>query len=153
MFLQKINRLGKNKDFGIFLLRLALGSFFLANGIFKFENLKDIIGFFGHIGLAPFWVYVVTFAEIFSGLSMILGIFLWASAALIAIIMIVAIYTATGPNPQGQPFILHFISGWGPAMVYGATAICIAFCGAGRWSLSQAWSHIYGTHPTDGTDR
>ena len=137
MFIQTLRRFGTNKDLGILLLRVSLGLFFFVSGVFKFENLKATIGFFSQIGLGSFWVYVASSAEILSGLLLILGIFIWIAAALIVIIMIVAIYLGTGPNPQGQSFFLHLISGWGPNVVYAAAALTIALCGAGRWSIAD----------------
>lgn len=129
--INKINNwFAKNKNLGVLALRLAMGLFFLGNGIYKWQNIQMMTGFFSQVGLGAFWVYVVAASETISGLLMLLGIFLWIPAALVTIIMAVAIYLGTGPNSQGQPFILHYISSWGPNLVYAAAAVCLAFCGS-----------------------
>ncbi len=133
-----------NKSIGVLVLRVALGAFFLGHGISKFQNMDIMVQFFGSIGLASYWAYITATAEVIAGISLILGIFLWLAAFLISVMSAVAIIKVTGPNPMEQTAIIHFISGWGPNVVYAAAAICLAFCGAGRWSLTallmRRWS-------------
>ena len=135
----RCNKYLHNKNIGLLVLRLALGAFFVVHGISKFQSMDSVVPFFNSIGLATFWAYVVATAEIISGLALILGVFLWVAAFLLTVMTVVAIYKVTGPNPQGQTFLIHYISAWGTNVIYAAAAICVAFCGAGRWSLTALW--------------
>ena len=128
-----------NKSIGLLVLRLALGSFFLVHGISKFRSMDSVIAYFNSINLSAFWAYVVATSEVISGLALILGAFVWVAAFLITVMTVVAIYKVTGPNPLGQPFLIHYISAWGTNVIYAAAAICVAFCGSGRWSLTSWW--------------
>lgn len=135
----RCNKYFHNKSVGLLLLRLSLGSFFLVHGISKLQNMDSVVAYFNSIGLVTFWAYVVSISEIIVGLTLILGIFLWVAAFLLTVMSIVAIYKVTGPNPQGQTFLIHYISSWGSNLIYATAAICIASCGAGRWSLNALW--------------
>lgn len=134
----KCNKYLHNKSVGLLLLRIALGTFFLVHGISKFQNMDSVVAYFNSIGLVAFWAYVVAVSEVIVGLALILGAFLWVAAFLLTVMTAVAIYKVTGPNPQGQTFLIHYISSWGTNVIYAAAAICVASCGAGRWSLN-AW--------------
>jgi putative oxidoreductase len=138
-FVGKCCSWGHNKNIGVLILRLALGVFFIAHSTAKFQNMGVMTAFFGQLGLAPFWPYIVATAEMVSGLALVLGVFLWLAAFLITVVMTVAVVMVMGPNPANQPFILHFISGWGPNVIYAAAALCLAFCGPGRFSLNAWW--------------
>lgn len=135
----RYNKYLHDKSIGLLLLRLSLGSFFLVHGISKFQSMDSVVAYFNAIGLATFWAYVVAVAEIISGLALILGVFLWTAAFLLTVMSAVAIYKVTGPNPQGQTFLIHYISTWGANVIYATAAICIAFCGSGKWSLTSSW--------------
>jgi putative oxidoreductase len=127
-----------NKSVGLLVLRLALGSFFVAHGIAKFQNIDATVAMFGTWGISPLLTKITAAAEVLAGAAFVLGAFQWIAAAIITTVMVVAIVKVTGAPVQGQPELLHFIFGWGPNMVYAATAVALAFCGAGRWSLT-AW--------------
>lgn len=137
--LGKCARWCHNKSVGLLVLRVSLGAFFLAHGIAKFQNMELMVDFFASLGLASFWVYVVAVSESLAGAMLIVGAFSWVAAAMITVDMAVAIFKVTGPNPQGQDFLPHFVSGWGTNLIYAAAALCIAWCGAGRWSLTAMW--------------
>jgi putative oxidoreductase len=126
------------RSVGLLILRVVLGAFFIAHGISKFENLAAMKEFFASLSLASPFAYVVAVVEILSGTALVLGAWLWPAALGITVIMAVAIWKVTGQNLYGQPFLIHFISGWAPNIIYAAAALSLAFTGAGGYSLS-AW--------------
>jgi putative oxidoreductase len=126
-----------NKAVGILVLRLVLGAFFISHGLAKFQNLEQMKAFFDSLGLMPWMAILVACAEILSGTALILGAFVWVAATLISIVMAVAIWKVT--SQASGPLVIGFISGWGTNLVYAAAALCIAFCGAGRYSLTAWW--------------
>ena len=74
----------------IFLLRVALGSMFLAHSLllkFFIFSLPGTAAFFGSIGLPGWFAYVVFFAETTGGLLLILGVQArWIALALLPIL-------------------------------------------------------------------
>lgn len=138
-FVGKCGRWCHNKAVGLLVLRIALGAFFISHGVAKLQNMEYMKAFFASIGFPGPWATIVAIGEVLSGTAIVLGAFLWVAAPIITAIMAVAIWKVVGPNPQSQPFLLHFISAWGPNVIYAAAAWCIAFCGAGRWSLTALW--------------
>jgi uncharacterized membrane protein YphA (DoxX/SURF4 family) len=115
----------------------VLGAFFIAHGVSKFQNMAMMKEFFGSLGLPAWTAVLVACAEVFSGTALLLGAFVWIAAPLITIVMLVAIWKVTSKAPGN--ILLSFISGWGPNLIYAAAALCIAFCGAGRYSLTAWW--------------
>jgi putative oxidoreductase len=76
---------------GIFLLRIALGTMFIAHSvIYMLMTLKlsGTLTFFASIGLPPWSAYATIFAEAFGGLFLILGIQTrWVALALSPILI------------------------------------------------------------------
>ena len=62
-------------DYGVALLRLALGAMFLAHGLLKVFvfTLPGTAGFFASVGFPGFLAYLVTPAEILAGLALLAG--------------------------------------------------------------------------------
>jgi uncharacterized membrane protein YphA (DoxX/SURF4 family) len=125
-----------NKGIGLLVLRLSLGAFFVAHGTVKFQNMEMMQQFFASLGFQPWMAPLVAVVEILSGLALILGAFVWPAAVGITIIMALAVLKVTS-KAQGDE-LTQFITGWGPNLIYAAAALCIAWCGAGRYSLT-AW--------------
>jgi uncharacterized membrane protein YphA (DoxX/SURF4 family) len=127
-----------NKSIGLLLLRVALGSFFIAHGLTKFKNMDMIVRFFDSLGFhSPLWAKFVATGEVLSGVALILGAFLWPAALFITGLMLVAIWKVTSKVPGDG--LINFINGWGREAIYASAALCIAWCGAGRWSLTAWW--------------
>jgi putative oxidoreductase len=138
-FMGKCSAWCHNKSIGQLLLRIALGSFFVAHGVSKFINMKDMVGVFSDWGLAQFWAYVVAVSEIVAGLTFLAGAFVWIGAALIVVEMAVAMWIVIIPNTTGQDALPRFIFGWGQNLIYAMAAVSLAFTGSGKWSLTGWW--------------
>ena len=88
-------------DYGIALLRIALGAMFLAHGLLKVFvfTLPGTAGFFASVGFPGFLAYIVTPAEILAGLALLAGYRTRLVAAL------------TIPILLGAASV-HFANGW-----------------------------------------
>jgi putative oxidoreductase len=82
-------------DFSLLILRVVLGVTFLVHGIAKFQmGLGNVAGWFESIGIMGFLGYVVAFIELLGGIALIVGIGTRVVSALIAFVMLGAIFTA-----------------------------------------------------------
>lgn len=115
---------------GLLLIRLALAVIFLYFGLQKFLNLEATMDFFGKIGLAPFFVYLVAAVETLGGLAMLLGVYTALAGVALAVVMAVAIALVTGQlgfSGEGYAFNLILL----------LTALGIAFAGPGKYALCR----------------
>lgn len=66
----------RNADYAAFVLRLGLGTMFLAHGLLKFNvfTLAGTAQFFESAGFPGALAYVVTFAEIGGGIALLAGV-------------------------------------------------------------------------------
>ncbi|MFC0523259.1 DoxX family protein [Pontibacillus salicampi] len=88
----------KQVEFGLFIARLVLGSIMLIHGIQKWMNLDMVTGMFQDMmGLPGALAIVVAIVETVAGLSLILGLFVKLSSALLGLIMIGAMVTVKIP--------------------------------------------------------
>ena len=88
-------------DTALLILRVAIGTIFLAHGSQKLFGAGNINGFAGMLqglGFAPpvLWAYAAALSEGLGGLLLLLGIAPRLSAGLIAIVMLVAIVKVHG---------------------------------------------------------
>jgi len=88
-------------NYGITLLRLALGAMFAAHGLTKalVFTLPGTAGFFESVGFPGFLAYIVTPAEILAGIALLLGF----RTRLVAALMIPILAGAT---------LVHLGNGW-----------------------------------------
>lgn len=120
---------GKCKQAGLFLLRLALASIFIFAGYNKLgPGHEGAVGMFTKLGFgAPeFWAYFVGLAEVVGGAMLLLGVYVSYAAAWLAVIMIVAIFTA---HRGGT-----FMSMYAPISMLGGL-FALMGTGAGKWAL------------------
>lgn len=115
-----------------FIIRLFIGTIFLAHGIAKFNvGIDGVSDFFGSLSipLPTFFAWVVTLLETFGGLFIILGVFVRKSAMFLIFTMLVAIFTAKKGLPLvgGYELELALIAGLIPLLVHGA----------GRYSIKK----------------
>lgn len=125
-------------DYGMLLLRIAVGVIFMAHGAQK------IFGIFGGSGVDGFsqmlaglgftrqlfWAWAIALLEALGGLFLLLGVLPRTSAGLISIIMLVAIVKVHGPKG-------FFMSegGFEYQLLILMTCLTIMFVGAGKISL------------------
>lgn len=78
------------------LTRLTLGYVFVESGIGKIQNLSKVINFFQslNIPLPQIQAPLVALIELIGGVLLMIGLFTRISASLLALIMVVALYTA-----------------------------------------------------------
>lgn len=90
-----------SQQYGISLLRVALGSMWIAHALLKIFvfTLPGTVQFFASIGLPGFVAYPVVALELFGGIAILLGIYARQVALLLVPVMIGA---AT----------VHFSNGW-----------------------------------------
>ncbi|NEU32217.1 DoxX family protein [bacterium LRH843] len=80
------------------ILRVVLGITFLIHGIAKFQmGLGNVAGWFDSIGILGFLGYIVSFIELLGGIGLILGFGTRIISALIALVMVGAIFTSKLP--------------------------------------------------------
>jgi uncharacterized membrane protein YphA (DoxX/SURF4 family) len=113
---------------GLGLIRLALAVVFIFHGWQKWSNMDATVGFFGTLGLAPFFAYLVATVELLSGLAMLFGIWTRWAGYLIAIVMFFAIVLVKGK--LGFP-------GYELELTLFLTALGVALLGPGTCSLES----------------
>jgi uncharacterized membrane protein YphA (DoxX/SURF4 family) len=119
-----------NEKLGLFVLRLTLGSIFMVHGISKLSNMEGTIGFFGMIGFSAFWAWVVALVETIGGAAVILGIWTRMVSSLLAITMIVAIFSAKSGKGFGGSELEIALLG---------LSLGIGLIGCGKWSMCNMW--------------
>lgn len=120
---------GKCKHLGLFLLRLALASIFLYAGYNKLgPGHEGAVGMFTSLGFgAPeFWAYFVGLAEVVGGAMLLLGVYVCYAAAWLAVILVVALFTAHSGGT--------FMSMFAPISMLGGL-FALMGTGAGKWAL------------------
>ncbi|MDX1641720.1 MAG: DoxX family protein [Balneolaceae bacterium] len=85
----------KYSDIALLLLRLGIGIIFIVAGWGKLTGIEGVQGFFGDIGipLPGIMAWVVAIVEFFGGIMVVLGAYAKIPYLLLAIIMVVAIFT------------------------------------------------------------
>ncbi len=123
------------RNFGLFVLRLALGAIFIYHGWLKLNDIEGTIGFFSGVGipLPEIFAYVVGAVELFGGAALVLGFFTSVAADLLAINMLVAILVVhLGPLVKdGNWMQIEF-----PLAVLGGLFGLIAV-GGGDWKIMK----------------
>jgi len=122
-------------EWGTFFLRVAVGAVFAAHGWQKISGgVEGVSGFFGSVGIpAPtFFAYIVSYVEFLGGIALILGLFTYWVSILLAIIMVVALFTVHLPNgfyvnKGGYEFVLVLL----------ASAATLNILGPGRFALEN----------------
>lgn len=82
-------------DLAILILRIAVGVIFIIAGWGKITGIEGTQGFFGNIGIpaAGLMAWVVALVEFVGGIMVLIGLYIRVPSILLAIIMVVAIFT------------------------------------------------------------
>lgn len=121
-----------NKNTGLLIMRLGLGTIFLVHGILKLQNMEGTIGFFGKIGLTPMLAWVVAMVEVLGGVLMILGLFTSVVGVLLALVMLVAFIKVKLPAGGMQAFLTGEID-----LALFVLSLGLACTGAGKYAVSS----------------
>lgn len=123
-------------EYGITLLRVALGSMFLAHGLLKFLvfTLAGTAGFFESVGMPGFAAYLVAPAEVLAGIALLLGFRTRLVAAATLPILAGALLVHAGNGwvfsaPNG---------GWEYPLYLVVAALAQVILGAGALSIDNA---------------
>ena len=123
-------------DYGIALLRLALGSMFLAHGLMKVFvfTLPGTAAFFQSVGFPGFTAYIVAPAEVLAGIALLVGFRTRLVAAAMVPVLLGALSVHLGNGwvfsaPKG---------GWEYPLYLVIAAIAQSLLGSGALSLDNA---------------
>ena len=120
-------------DFGLLIIRIALGAIFTHHGWAKLGNVTGTEGFMSAIGLPGFMAYAIIIVEVLGGLMLIFGVLTRVAAVATGIAMVVAVVLATLPHKGflGSEF----------EVLLAVVSFGIAFIGAGKYRLAHIFEH------------
>ncbi|WP_335872429.1 DoxX family protein [Bacillus sp. 2205SS5-2] len=122
-------------EIGLLLARVVLGAIMLTHGIDKFMNMDMVVGMFTDMFELPaFLAYVTAIIEVVAGISLILGLFVEISAALLGLVMMGAMVTVKfqlGFFGNGQ------MAGWELDLALLGLAFVLTFGGSRLFALSS----------------
>jgi len=129
-----MNTGGSLQSWGLTVLRMVVGFVFFMHGYQKLlkMGIHGVAGFFGHLGI-PFPIVaavLVTLLEFVGGILLITGLATRIPSALLAVDMLVAIFTVHMKNGffgMGVEFPLTLVAG----------LICLALAGGGALSVKR----------------
>ena len=125
-----MKNLDKFNDVAVLLLRIGVGLIFIVAGWIKLNGIENTIGFFDSVGipLPVVMAWVVAIVEFVGGIMVLAGFFTRYPALLLAIIMVVAIFTVKlgAENPfQAMRLDLALLCMSLALMVFGSGKISI----------------------------
>ncbi len=121
---------GFNANLGLLLLRVGVGSVFLAHGIAKLTNMEGTIAFFSSLGLGVVMAWVVALIETIGGAMLILGLWSLVPALLLVAVMIGAMTTAKWGKP--------FMGGYEFDFMLMMSLLAVAGLGSGKYALTKS---------------
>lgn len=126
----------RNAAYAALLLRLALGTLFLAHGLMKVLvfTVPGTVQYFQSIGYPGFFAYLVILGEVGGGLALILGLWTRIIALALLPIMIGATLQHAG---NGWVFSSQG-GGWEFPVFWTVTLLVQALLGAGAFALDPA---------------
>ena len=120
-----------NTDIAALLLRIGLGTMFVAHGLLKVFvfTLPGTVGFFEQVGFPGWAAYIVTFAEIAGGAALIAGIGVRAISLALLPVLLGAVFVHFGSgwvfsNPNG---------GWEYPAFLALVGVAVALLGPGKY--------------------
>ncbi|MFM6992407.1 MAG: DoxX family protein [Rhodoferax sp.] len=132
---QNTNTTTNNNDYAALVLRLALGTMFLAHGLLKIFvfTLPGTAGFFESVGFPAWTAYVVTFTEVLAGAALIAGFQTrWVALAGVPVLLgALVVHAGNGwvfSNKNG---------GWEYPLFLAVVSLAVALLGGGRLAVSR----------------
>lgn len=126
-------------NYGVFLLRLALGVMWIAHALLKWFvfTLPGTAQFFESVGVPGFLAYPVFIAELAGGIALVLGIYARQIALLLIPVMIAAAWVHV---PNGWVHTSEG-GGWEYPVFLIVTSLALWLIGDGAWALRRS-SHL-----------
>ena len=125
--------MNNNTDYAALILRIGLGSMFIAHGLLKVMvfTLPGTVAFFEQVGFPGWTAYIVTFAEIGGGALLLAGVAVRAVSIALLPILLGATFVHFGSgwvfsNPNG---------GWEYPAFLSLAAVVQALLGPGRFAV------------------
>lgn len=120
----------KNTNLGLMALRVSVGFTFLIVGWGKLNGLEGLTGMLDGLGFpaAGFFAWVLALTEFLGGLALIFGVYIRLAAKLLAVTMLVALFTMHVPGPFKEAM---------PAFALLGSSLAIMFLGGGDWQLMK----------------
>ena len=120
-------------NFGITLLRIALGAMFLAHGLLKVIvfALPGTAGFFESVGFPGFLAYIVAPAELLAGVALLIG---WRTR-LVSVAMVPVLLGAASVHMANGWVFSAPNGGWEYPVYLAVAAIAQALLGGGAFSF------------------
>ena len=125
--------MNNNIDYAALILRIGLGSMFIAHGLLKVMvfTLPGTVAFFEQVGFPGWTAYVVTFAEIGGGTLLLAGVAVRAVSIALLPVLLGATFVHFGSgwvfsNPNG---------GWEYPAFLSLAAVVQALLGPGRFAV------------------
>lgn len=116
-----------NTDLGILIIRFALAMVFIVHGLAKFQVMAATVGFFGSLGLAPFFAYFVASLEFFGGILLLLGVITPWVALVLGINMAFAIFLVKLNKP--------FLVGYEYELTLMLVSFGLSLLGTGKYTI------------------
>lgn len=138
--MEKFALLHQYKDMGLFILRAAVALIFLVHGFWKIKNGPQVAKNSDMVESGWFFT-LLGWIEALAALALLSGIFTQASAAMLGLIMIGAIYFKV--VTWKIPFTAHNKTGWELDFMILAACILLIFEGAGRIALDKTIFALY----------
>lgn len=125
----------KNKNLAILLLRIGVGVIFIIAGWGKLTGIEGVQGFFGNIGIpmAGVMAWVVALVEFVGGIMILVGYKVEIPGILLAITMLVAIFTVKMGGDGG-------FRGMRLEIMLLLTSLALSMMGTGSYSLDDMLS-------------
>lgn len=122
-----------NSDYGALLLRLALGTMFVAHALLKYFvfTVPGTVAFFESLGLPGFFAHLTIVAELVGGVLLVLGIY----ARAVALALVPVLLGATWAHAGNGWLFTAPNGGWEYPAFLTVTALVQALIGDGALAL------------------
>jgi len=131
--LHSLSRFFFRPSWGLFLIRLGVGSIFLHHGWMKVQNIAGTVGFMAKVGIPAPLAYAAIVTEVVGGLMLIVGIWSRVAAVALGIVALVATFAVSMP--------MRGLSGSEFELLLAAAAFGLALTGAGKLRLTHTFEH------------